>query len=60
MSQAVPLSKHVGHKVTVTGSASAMSAGQMAGDTGSAASAGGMGGHALDVTKVAMISAKCE
>jgi hypothetical protein len=58
-SKSVPLSKHVGHTVSVEGTSAGMSAGQTAGDTGSAKGMS-MGGEMMDVTKLSMVSPKCQ
>jgi len=58
-SKSVPLSKHVGHEVSVEGTAASMSAGQTAGDTGAAAQ-GGMGAGMMNVTKLTHVAAKCQ
>jgi hypothetical protein len=60
-SQSVPLGKHVGHMVSVTGTAVAASPGMTSGDTTSKAGGGmGMGNQTLNVTKLSMVSATCK
>jgi hypothetical protein len=60
-SQSVPLGKHVGHMVSVTGTAGGTSAGMTPGDTANKAGGGmSMGSQALNVTKLSMVSATCK